>query len=51
MQGKVPKLDNSQDKKLNNIGYYKNEYGQIVFGVIKQVEQPTMRHGWVRETN
>lgn len=51
MQGKVPKLDNSQDKKLNNIGYYTNEYGQKVFGVIKQVEQPTIRHGWFRETN
>ena len=49
MQGKVPKLDNSQDKKLNNIGYYKNEYGQKVFGVIKQVEQPSMRYGWVRD--
>jgi hypothetical protein len=27
MQGKVPKIDNSQDRKLQNVGYYTNEYG------------------------
>lgn len=53
MQGKVPKLENSSGKKLRNVGYYKNEYGQIVFGVIeeRQTEQSTMRYGWFRETN
>ena len=50
MQGKTPKLDNSGDRKLDNIGYYTNEYGQKVFGVIKETTQSTMRYGWFRET-
>ena len=53
MQGKVPKLDQQSDRKLQNIGYYINEYGQKVFGVIKniQVSQSTMKNGWSRENN
>lgn len=50
MQGKVPKLDNSGDRKLENVGYYTNEYGQKVFGIIKNVpQQSTMKYGWFRE--
>ena len=51
MQGKTPKLDSSKERKLENIGYYTNEYGQKVFGVIKETTQSTMRYGWFRETN
>lgn len=51
MQGKVPKIENGSNKKLQNIGFYTNEYGQKVFGVIKQTEQSTMKYGWFRETN
>lgn len=50
MQGKVPRLDNVQDRKLENIGFYTNEYGQKVFGIIKNNQNTsTMRYGWTRE--
>lgn len=49
MRGKTPRIYNSSDKKLENIGYYTNEYGQKVFGIIKQTTTSTMRYGWFRE--
>jgi len=34
LAGKVPKTDSSE-KLLETVGYYKNEYGQKVFGVVR----------------
>lgn len=45
MLGKRPKQEVTQ-KILRTIGYYKNEYGQKVFGVISTQEQNVRKNGW-----
>ena len=52
MMGKTPKENSLLDKKIKNIGYYTNEYGQKVYGIIDSNRSgpTTMDTGWYRET-
>lgn len=51
MIGKTPREQQSTDKKIKNIGYYINEYGQKTYGIINQeVSGPSStQFGWFRE--
>lgn len=51
LAGKVPKTDSSE-KLLETVGYYKNEYGQKVFGVVRQGQgHNPFAFGWSRDPN
>lgn len=44
------KIQESQPPKLQDVGYYRDQYGRIQYGVIKQEEISTTRYGWVRKS-
>lgn len=49
MLGLTPKVKDYQNKKLQNIGYYKDEYGRITFGIIETKEnQIKGNYDWIR---
>lgn len=55
MMGRTPRENSDSVHKVQNIGYYKNEYGQKVFGIIDNKRKPggieTVNYGWVRDPN
>lgn len=50
MLGKHPKVT-QEKQKMPNFGYYRNEYGQKVYGIIKETQPDVARYGWFKETN
>lgn len=49
MINKVVKTE-SRAKLLGNVGYYRDEYGRVQYGEIKQQTNSTMLYGWSRKT-
>ena len=49
MINKVVKTE-SRAKLLGNVGYYRDEYGRVQYGEVKQKTNSTMLYGWSRKT-
>lgn len=49
MINKVVKTE-SRVKLLGNVGYYRDEYGRVQYGEVKQTNNSTMLYGWSRKT-
>lgn len=42
------KVQEQNPKKLKDVGYYRDQYGRVQYGIIQKEEISTDRYGWVR---
>lgn len=45
------KIQEQNAPKLKDVGYYRDQYGRVQYGVVKKEEISTTRYGWVRKSH